>query len=143
MQPEKIPIEIEIEPSAESGGFCDCCGSESRTIWGYVHQAERTLACYYIQWTVGASLETHPANIDLIYGAWGDGTTERDRCLIAMINFENEDGSSIMVIDADTRLASMSDVAGSAMKRSDIVGTPFAPHVFRIIDAIFTQDPRL
>ena len=140
MQPEEPPFEIET--AAESGGVCDCCGSESRTIWGYVHQAERTLACYFIQWTVGASLDTHPANIDLIYGAWGEGTTKRDRCLVAMIHFENDDGSSIMVIDAEARLASR-DIAGSAMKRSDVVGTPFAPHIFRIIDAIFLQDPRL
>lgn len=134
---------IHIEPTEESTGFCDCCGSQSRTVWGSAHEADEIVAVYFVHWTVGQPLSIHPANIDLIYGPFGDGTSNLDRRAISLIHFENENGPAIMVTDAAARPFAESDLVGTIMQRSEVVGTALARHVFRIVDAILLQDPRL
>lgn len=48
-----------------------------------------------------------------------------------------------MIVDAQGRLTSESELAEAALKRSDIIGTPVASQVFALIDAIYMGDPRL
>ncbi|TQV77902.1 hypothetical protein [Denitrobaculum tricleocarpae] len=136
--------ELEVEPSAESGGHCDCCGKESRSINGYVHIRDaETVACYFMHWTVGASLATHPANFDLIYGPWGEGISKDHRCAISLIYFENDDGPTVRVIDANDRPVASYEFVGTALTREEVIGTPLAADVFAIFDAVFLQDERV
>ena len=134
---------IDIEPVDESKGACDCCGRQTRTVWGYVREDGQAIASYYMQFTVGATLITHPANFDLIYGAWGDGTTAADRCAVSLVHFENENGPGVMVIDAQDRPVAKSQLVGAALARNDVVGTPLATRAFAIFDAVVQQDHRL
>ena len=110
---------------------------------GFVHEGESTVASYFFQWTMGKSLEDHPANFDLIYGAWGDGASQKDRCAISLIYFEGVNGPSVSVIDANVRPSATSELVGSVLKREDVVGTSLAQHVFAIFDAVLVQDKRL
>ena len=48
-----------------------------------------------------------------------------------------------MVVDAQSRLPSADDFASSTLKRSEVIGTPLAPQVFALVDAIYISDPRL
>ncbi len=136
--------DLEVEPYGEDGGHCDCCGNESKSIWGFVHNfSGETLACYYMQWTVGASFVTHPANFDIICGAWGDAASSADRCAISLSYFENDDGPAVRVIDASNRPVASNELVGSALTRDDVIGTPLADDVFAIFDAVILQDKRL
>ncbi|WP_131821890.1 hypothetical protein [Salipiger marinus] len=83
---------FEVEPTEESGGVCDCCGNQTRTVWGYVREeGGGTVASYFVHWTVGKSIEDHPANFDLIYGAWGEGATKNDRRAISLGRVDKRD----------------------------------------------------
>jgi len=136
--------DLEVERAGESGGTCDCCGNESRTVWGNVHERDGgTVASYFVQWTVGRPIAEHPANFDLILGSWGDGTSVDDRYAVSLLYAEDEDGPSVMVIDATDAPRDMSDLAGSALRRDEVIGTPLAAAAFAIVDAIFLQDGRL
>lgn len=135
---------FEVEPTEESDGVCDCCGSQTRTVWGFVHEEGRgTVASYFVQWTVGKSIEDHPANFDLIYGGWGEGATKSDRCAISLVHFESEGVPGVSVINANDRPVATSDLVGSAMSREELVGTPLDQHIFSIFDAVILQDNRL
>ena len=135
---------FEIEPTGERGGFCDCCGNHTRTVWGYVHETGGgTLASYFFQWTVGKSIEEHPANFDLILGSWGEGTTKNDRCAISLVHFENGGVPGVSVIDANDRPIASSELVGSAKSRDELIGTPLAQQVFAIFDVVILQDNRL
>ncbi|MDD7974011.1 hypothetical protein [Roseinatronobacter alkalisoli] len=137
-------IVFEVEPTEESGGFCDCCGNQTRTVWGYVHEkAGGTVAAYFVQWTVGKSIEDHPANFDLIYGTWGEGASKNDRRAISLIHFETEGIPGVSVVNANDRPIASSDLVGSAMSREELIGTPLAQQVFAIFDAVLLQDSRL
>ncbi len=134
---------FEVEPTEESSSYCDCCGNQTRSVWGFVHEGEGTVAAYFVHWTVGKSIEDHPANYDLIYGSWGDGTDAKHRCAISLIHFETDGVPGVSVIDAKSRAIADSDLISSALGREDVVGTPLAEHVFAIFDAVILQDSRL
>ncbi|MEM6477289.1 MAG: hypothetical protein AAF687_14120 [Pseudomonadota bacterium] len=134
---------FDVEPTNESGGHCDCCGNQTRTVWGFVHKGDETVASYVVQWTVGKSIEDHPANFDIILGGWGEGSRNHDRRAISMIHFENADGPQVSVIDAADRPIGASELIGSALKRSEVIGTPLAQQAFAIFDAVIVQDKRL
>jgi hypothetical protein len=115
-----------------------------RTVWGNVHErGGGTVASYFVRWTVERPIAEHPANFDVVMGSWGDGTSPDDRCAISMLCSENEDGRSVMVIDAADAARDLSDLAASALKRDEVIGTPLAEQLFAIVDAIFLQDDRL
>jgi hypothetical protein len=134
---------FEIEPGGESSGHCDCCGNQTHTIWGFVRAKGAAVASYFLQWTVNKSIETHPANFDLIYGLWGEGTSRSDRKAISLVHFENAGVPGTSIIDAATRPIAASELVGSTLKREEVVGTPLAREVFAIFDAVLVQDPRL
>ena len=136
--------EFEIEKAGESSGHCDCCGRTSRRVWGYVHQCRGpTVAAYFVTWTADHLVEMG-ANVDLILGRWGDGTSARDRVAVSLIHRDQEgSGAEVMVIDADQSNCGDGALAHSALRRDEVIGTPLAPQVFAIIDAIYIQDDRL
>jgi hypothetical protein len=54
-----------------------------------------------------------------------------------------EASPQFMVVDAHGRLPSADELAGSALKRSEVIGTPLAPQVFALVDEIYAGDARL
>jgi|SRR5579884_2261183 len=83
---------FQVETMGETGGHCDCCGNESRRVWGMVHDGDTTVAAYWMNWTVG-HLSDRGANLDLILGRWGDETSAHDRVVVAMVHREQQDGT--------------------------------------------------
>lgn len=133
------------EPLEEHMSTCECCGGISHQVSGYLHLKDAgTLASYFMQWTPGAPLATHPANFDLIVGPWGEDEEEGplSRCAVALIHFQGENGPAVMVIDAQQRPAA-TGLAKIIAERSDVIGTPFANSVFAMYDAALLQDHRL
>ncbi len=128
-------------PWKESAGTCACCGRMSKTVWGDISQNGATLAVYFVQWTVGAP--DHKPNIDLVIGAWGEGTDVDNRFLVSLLYKTGGDGGSFMVIDGEDRLASKRSVCGRAMRRVQVVGTALAGEVFALVDALWLTDPRM
>ncbi len=136
------PTAFAFEAMGETGGHCDCCGNESRRVWGMVHQqGGPTVAAYWMHWTVG-HLSIPGANLDLVLGKWGDGTGASDRFGVAMVHRQLEDGTpSLTVIDAGGRFSDP-DLAATVLARRDVIGTPLAEQVFSVVDAIYLQDGR-
>ena len=131
-----------IEKMGESGGHCDCCGNESRCVWGMVDDGSATIAAYWMHWTFG-HLSDSGANLDLVIGKWGDETSADDRVAVALVHREMEDGSpSLMVVNANDRPAVNGDLARTALAREEVIGTPMAATVFALVDAIYLQDGR-
>jgi hypothetical protein len=135
--------ELSVEPLDESSGLCECCGTQTRCIWGFVHSGDRTVAAYWVQWTVG-HLKEFGANVDLVIGRWGEGASADDRSVVALQHFHHPDGSpALMVIDAADRPAAQSDLARFPLRRADVIGSELATQVFAITDAIYLHDSRM
>ena len=95
-----------------------------------------------MRWSVG-HLDDTGANLDLILGEWGDETSPKDRFAVALVHRQQPDGTpALMVIDAQDRRIADGSLAGTALRREDVIGTPLAEQVFAITDAIYLQDER-
>jgi len=132
---------LEIEPTGESTGHCDCCDSTTTRVWGFVYRDGGAVGTYFVGWA--ERRPDHGASIELILGEWGDTATRQQRYVVALDCRIVEASPQFMVVDAEGRLPSADDLAGSALKRSEVVDTPLAPQVFALVDAIYMRDPRL
>ena len=135
-------IGLRIEPGESHDSICDCCGQQSRTVSGFVYRGDEAAAAYFVQWTVGG-VDSHGAHFDLIIGKWGDGTTPSDRSAVALEFRRTEQGPAFMVIDASQRPAGRSDLAGRALSRDAVVGTPLGKLAFDLVDAVWVHDSRI
>ncbi|MEN3950944.1 hypothetical protein [Iodidimonas sp. SYSU 1G8] len=132
---------LAVEQTGASTGHCDCCGSTTRRVWGEVHAADGIVAVYYVGWSEGRP--DHGAAFDLIIGKWGDGATSEDRAAVSLDFRVSEARGAFMVVDAPGRRIAVSELAGSALTRSEVIGTPLASQVFALIDAVYMKDARL
>lgn len=133
--------------SIEKGGFervrCDCCSSDTVSISGYIYDEEVALAVYWVRWTA-SHLQEEGAQLDLVLGRWGEGTSASDRFAVAIQHRQMEDGTpSLMVVDATGRPTADGMLATTALRREDVIGTSLAPQVFALTDAIYLHDDRL
>jgi hypothetical protein len=126
---------FEIEQAGTSGGHCDCCGTNTKRIWGYVQHRGALVAAYFVAWTEGKP--DHGAAFDLILGKWGESATKKDRYSVALDFRVIEDSPQFMVVDAKNRVTSGSPLVGTALVRSDVIGTTLAPQIFAILDAVY------
>ena len=133
---------LEIEPlGADDTGRCECCGRVSRKVWGVVYRDGLTLASYFVHWTIGHVFE-NGANIDVILGKWGEGTSAANRYAVSLEYRILDNGPSLMVRDAE-RTHVKSTLAEHFLRRTDVIGDPLVDMVFAICDAFLVQDQRL
>jgi len=135
------PDQISANFWNESIGHCDCCGRVSKTIWGDLSDESGTHAIYFVQWTVGAP--EHDLNIDLVIGAWGEGTEPAARDLIALAYRPNISGGSFMVLDATGRRADDRKICGRALRRDEVLNTALAEKAFLLVDALWLTEPHI
>jgi hypothetical protein len=125
----------------ESTAYCDCCGNQSRTIWGDLADASGAKAVYFVQWSVGHP--EHTPNIDIILGPWGEGTTPGDRVLVSLLYQPRPGGGTVMVTSGKGRRADDRSLCGRALERTDVIGTALANEVFSLVDSLWLTEPRI
>jgi hypothetical protein len=92
-----------------------------------------------VHWSLGKVAEDG-AHFDIIVGQWGDDSNSANRRTVAL---EYRPGLGVMVIDATARKISRESMAGKALNRDEIIGTPLAQQAFEIFNAIWLQDKRI
>jgi hypothetical protein len=125
----------------ESSGHCDCCGRQSKTIWGDLSDTAGTKAIYFVQWTVGGP--EHLPNVDLVLGPWGEGSEPTDRMLVSLAYQPRQGGGSLMIVNGEGRRADDRRVCGRALVREEVIGLPLASEVFLLVDALWLTEPRI
>lgn len=137
-----MPITLHVIPGEEeSGGHCDCCGHESRVVWGEIDNGDTICVVYRVRWTVN-HVHDLGAHFDIILGEWGDGTSPADRTVALLEHRLFANGPAVMVIDAKLGRG-LDGVAAHALARAEVIGTPIADNLFAIYDAIVLQDSRV
>jgi hypothetical protein len=106
-----------------------------------VHRDTATVASYFVGWT--EQKPEHGAAFDLVLGRWEDDATREDRFAVSLNYRILEATPQFMVVDALGRLPCGDELAGAALERKEVIGTPLAPQVFAVVDAIYMGDPRL
>jgi hypothetical protein len=125
----------------ESTEHCDCCGKQSKTIWGDLTDSSGAKAVYFVQWTVNEP--GHMPNFDMVIGPWGDGTSPADRVLVSLSYQPCPGGGSFMVANGKGRRADDRSLCGRALERADVIGTPLAIEVFSLVDSLWLTELRM
>jgi hypothetical protein len=140
--PERL-ADLIVEPDGETeSGPCSCCGTRTKTLWGFIHRGDETIAAYYVSWTLGHK-RRDGATFEFIVGKWTEESTADDRQLLALAYRMTPQGAGFMVIDAKKRGAGDDELASKALKREEVIGTPLADEVFALADAVCLNDHRL
>lgn len=135
--------EIILEPTGSSDfDRCECCGENSRTVWGLARRDGAAHAAYFVHWTLG-KVADHGAHIDLVLGRWGEDATKADRYAVALEYRRTDRGPAFMVIDATTSPRARKELAARALRRDEVVGTALASQAFELVDAIWLDDGRI
>jgi hypothetical protein len=127
--------EFEVQETGAAGGYCECCGTATKRVWGFVRRNAEPVGAYFVTWTRGKP--DHGAKFDVVLGKWADSSAKDDRYFVAL-DWRLIDGvPQFMVVDALGRGTSQNVLFGTALRRSDVIGTPLALEVFAIVDAIY------
>jgi hypothetical protein len=134
-------LTVEMQGAADFGP-CECCGSPTRRVWGFVHHGEATQAAYFVEWTPGA-VPLHGACFDLILGQWGGQTTAENRVATSLRLRHFPTGPQFMVVDAVGRHHAASSLVSTALTREQVIGSSLATKAFAVVDAIWLGDARI
>lgn len=134
---------IRVEPTKSNDtGPCDCCGQMSRTVWGYLYVDDVSRAVYYVQWTLN-QVPRHGANVDLVMGDWGDGSTSAKRVAVSLVYRVGPNGPEFGSIDPGERPHASSGLADHRIPGRHVLGNPVGADAYAFLHAIFGQDPRV
>jgi hypothetical protein len=134
---------ITLEPTGRSEfERCECCGENSRTVWGLARRDGRAHASYFVHWTLGRVAD-NGAHFDLILGRWGDNATKADRYAVSLEYRRTEQGPAFMVIDATERPIMHNELVGRPLRQNEVIGTALATHAFELVNAIWLKDRRI
>jgi hypothetical protein len=134
-------VELKVETAGEAGGVCECCGNETRTVWGYVHSGDHTVAAYFVQWTRGKS--DHAPNFDLLIGTWGNPEV-KDKKLASWVFNPDQAGGSFMAVDGSNRPVARSELCSIVLTREQIIGDAELKDLCTsLIDAVWLGDSRI
>jgi hypothetical protein len=125
------------ETNEKPFGPCECCGTMSRTVWGFVYRDSNAYAVYYVRWTPGHVEKD--ALFDVIFGPWGDDAGPPDR---AMCSMELRKGVGFRVRDARTDGRSTT-LAETLLTREAFLGLPIKDEIFTLVDTIYLEDNRI
>lgn len=135
---QRLTIEL---TDAATPGVCACCGHTNHRVGGLVWRDEEPHAAYFVDWTQGHVAEKGSL-WSIVLGEWGDGTSAADRVAVNL-HSRHDDKPGFGVIDADPASAVMSNLAGTALRRDEVIGKPIAADIFAICDAVLDQDDRV
>jgi hypothetical protein len=130
---------LTVEPSKEhESGPCPCCGGVTRTVWGYVYDAQTPFAVYYARWT-----RNSPKHGALLFVSMGWGNDAPERVSVACEARAPDGEIGFMVIDSEGTPWGRIAELGRKLSRSEVVDTPIAERAFAVIDSALEHDPRL
>lgn len=135
-----MPGAIELVGQADFPA-CSCCGKAARRVWGNLIDDDGTTA-YVVQWAPGTD-GSHSAMVGLVFGVWGDGSSASDRRHVAVEARRNKGAIDLMVIDAARSVIDASPLAGRALRRRDVIGTPLQQRALFYVEQIRVQDARV
>ncbi len=129
---------VEFNSSDAREGTCSCCGSTTRTVWGYVYRDDDAFAVYYFRWSRG-----HEPGMLLSWGGWGEGA-EVDQRRVVGLGLSVVDGkAATQLVRADTLPGVPADLStlGRVVEPAEAKGT--RGEWFGAYSNVLAKDPRI
>ena len=133
---------LELDQDKEITSDCECCGNKGHTVLGFIHKGESTLAAYCVKWTEGHEKDNPPWLL-LSMGAWGEGTTGKDRVTAGCVLLVNENGRNFHIVDASTLESRSEDIVGHHLTSEEVMSGKIKDHFFKLANKVVMNDPRI
>ena len=95
-----------------------------------------------MQWTLG-QVKKHGANIDLVLGEWGDGSTPAQRVAVSLVYRVGPNGPEFASVDPDDRPHANAGLADRRIPGRHVLGNPVGADSYAFTHAVFGQDARV
>ncbi|MEO1795887.1 MAG: hypothetical protein AAFR53_02590 [Pseudomonadota bacterium] len=115
---------------------CDCCRATTTSVEGDIEGPDGWIGFYTVRFSAGHL--DRVVIFQVFTGDWSEGASSSNRwCFWAEFSLEQQGFCVLDPVD-DEQPKSF-----TALKRADIIGSPFAPEAFAMLDAIYMKDSRL
>lgn len=115
---------------------CDCCRGVTTRITGYLWADNDMLGWYSATFSEHGA--THPPVITHYVGDWSEGAARDARWGMRVL--WHAKGCTLLDWDDDRRAGITSF---TPLDRGDVIGTPYADHLWAMTDAVIMKDTRL
>lgn len=127
--------------SQETGALCDCCGTRSTTVHGFVYRAGDAFGIYYAGWSA-----QHPERgviLIIATGEWAEGSGPADRVSIGMVARPTDTEVQFTVIEPDQSPWGDTSLLGKALSRAAAIGHPCLRQALEVAELVVHDDPRI
>lgn len=133
-------LSLELGPQ-EAGTVCNCCGTRSTTVHGFVYRAGDAFAIYYAGWTT-----QHPergVTLAVATGEWAEGSSPADRVSIGMEARATDAEIHFTVVEPDQSPWGETALFGKMLSRQAALGHPSLRQTLEVAELVVRDDPRI
>jgi hypothetical protein len=131
---------IELQEGVQTGR-CSGCGSEHRTLRGYVYESGDAFALYDAQ--LAPEHGPWPVALDIAVGDWDeDAPAERRRRIGLWVRSDSE-SYRVTVAETQTWPWQDSEVFGRVLPRQEALADPEIDRFYEVADFVVYSDPRI
>jgi hypothetical protein len=133
-------LSLETGPQ-EAGAICDCCGTRSTTVHGFVYESGDAFAIYYAGWSV-----QHPergVTMAIATGEWSEGSGPADRVSIGVEARSHETEIHFSVLEPNQSPWGETQLFGEMLPREKALQHPSLRKTLEVAELVVREDPRV
>jgi hypothetical protein len=136
----KTDLSLEMGPQ-EAGIICDCCGTRSTTVHGFVYESGDALAIYYAGWSV-----QHPergVTMAIATGEWSEGSGPADRVSIGVQASAYEAEIHFSILEPNQSPWGETELFGEMLPRGRALQHPSLRQTLEVAELVLREDRRV
>jgi hypothetical protein len=125
----------------ESGTACDCCGTRSTTVHGFVYRSGDAFAIYYAGWS-----NQHPergVTMAIATGEWAEGSGLEDRTSIGMEARPTATEIQFIVVGPEQSPWGETPLFGKMLSRECAIASPALKSILEVAELVVRNDQRV
>jgi hypothetical protein len=133
-------LSLEAGPQ-EAGTVCDCCGTRSTTVHGFVYRGGDAFAVYYAGWS-----HQHPergVTMAIATGEWAEGSGPHDRTSIGLEARPTATEIQFTIVGPEQSPWGETPLFGRMLSRDRAKASPSLKTTLEVAELIVRDDPRV
>jgi hypothetical protein len=133
-------LSLEAGPQ-EAGNVCDCCGTRSTTVHGFVYRSGDAFAVYYAGWS-----HQHPergVTMAIATGEWAEDSGPQDRTSIGLEARPAATEIQFTIVGPEQSPWGETPLFGRMLSRDRAKASPSLKATLEVAELIVREDPRV
>jgi hypothetical protein len=133
-------LSLEMGPQ-DAGSICECCGTRSTTVHGFVYESGDAFAIYYAAWS-----GQHPergVTMAIATGEWSEGAGAADRVSIGVQARSREEDIHFSVLEPNKSPWGETPLFGAMLPRDKALQHPSLRKTLEVAELVVREDRRI